>query len=114
MQAGKGPNPLSEPPVVVSSLLFQAILAYEHRPALDEYTTFVVGVKGNTYQFIGATCSRLYIEDLVNRKAPGSPVDVYFSEPFDLLEQDDRREFSKIFIGLLNCMHNLLRTYYDD
>ena len=88
--------------------------AYEHKPSLDEYTTFVVGVKGNTYQFVRATCSRSYIEDLVNRKAPGSPVHVYFSEPFDLLEQNDRREFSKIFIGLLNCMHDLLRKYYDE
>lgn len=45
---------------------------------------------------------------MVERKAPGSPLGVCFSEHYDLLEQKDRKEFVRIFVGLICYLYGLL------
>lgn len=38
---------------------------------------------------------------------------LYFSEPYDLLEQKDRKEFVRMFIGLICNLYELLETNDD-
>ena len=75
---------------------------------MDEYNTFVVSMKGTIIQFVRASCSNSYLQDLAYRKGPGSLLELYFSDPYDLLEQEDRKEFVRIFVGLVNYLYDLL------
>ena len=96
---------------VTPYLLFQAFLAYKKNPSLGDYNTFFVSMKGTVVQFVRASCFNSYLRDLANHKAPGSSLGLYFSEPYDLLEQKDRREFVKVFIGLVNYLYGLLDIF---
>lgn len=108
IQTGKDPESLGIAHEVTPYLLFQAFLTYEKNPSLADYNTFVVSMKGTSVQFVRASCSNSYLRDLVDRKAPQSSLDLHFSKPYDLLEQDYRKEFVRVFIGLVNYLHELL------
>ncbi|ODM21654.1 hypothetical protein SI65_02498 [Aspergillus cristatus] len=110
---GKAPGCLGIAHEVAPYLLFQAFFQYEQNPTLDDYNAFVVSMKGTTIQFVRASCSNSYLRDLVERKAPGSPLGVCFSEHYDLLEQKDRKEFVRIFIGLICYLYGLLEMFGD-
>ena len=94
-------------------LLIQMALAFEWNPDLDNYTTFVVSMRGSTFQFIRSTCPALYIKDILSSRAPRAPLELYFSGPYDLMEQEDRKEFLRIYLGLIGCLNNLLDVYKD-
>lgn len=111
IQAGKDPECLGIAHEVTPYLLFQVFLAYEKNPSLAHYNTFVVSMKGTTIQFVRASCSNSHLKDLADGKAPGSSLGIYFSEPYDLLEQKDRREFVRAFIGLVNYLYDILDIF---
>lgn len=88
-------------------------LAYEQNPDLGNYSAFVVSMRGPTFQFIKSTCPALYIKDLFSGRAPSVPLKMYFSGPYDLMEQEDRKEFVRIYLGLLGRLNDLLDVYKD-
>lgn len=42
-----------------------------------------------------------------------TPLQLYFSEPYDILERNDRKEFARMFIGLICNLYELLETNDD-
>lgn len=65
---------------------------------MDGYTAFVVSMKGTSFQFIRGVCSRSYLRDLVDRRVKSEPLRLlYRSGLYELLEQEDPREFVRIF-----------------
>ena len=70
-------------------------------------------MRGSTFQFIRSTCSALYIKNLFSGRAPGHSLEMYFSGPYDLMEQEDRKEFVRIYLGLLGYLNSLLDVYKD-
>ena len=68
-------------------------------------------MKGTNVQFFKATCSKLYIQDLTSNLVPRTPLEVHFSKPYDLVEQDGRREFVRIYLGLIEYLYDVSRAY---
>ena len=87
------------------------LLAHERNPDLGNYTSLVACMKGPNVQFFKATCSKLYIQDLTSNIVPRTPLEIHFSEPYDLVEQDGRREFVRIYLGLIECLYNVSRIH---
>lgn len=92
-------------------LLLQVILAYERNSAQDNYTAFVVIMKATTVHFAKASCSVSYIHDLIGHRTPRTPFELVYSQPYDLLQQEDRRAFITVYYGLLQCLYARLRIY---
>lgn len=88
------------------------MLGHEQNPDLENYTAFVVGMKGTFVQFVKGDFPSSYIQDLVNRRYPGSSLELGFSQPYDLLEQEDRGELVRVIIGLFQCLYGLMDVYY--
>ncbi|PGH34134.1 hypothetical protein GX50_03002 [[Emmonsia] crescens] len=107
----KGPDRLCSAEEVVPYLLLQAILKYERNPTLDSHTAFVVSMKGTTLQFNKGAVSREYLKDLIRRKVPSDPLMFLRSDPYELLEQDGRRECVRGFLGLIRNIHTQLELY---
>lgn len=103
--------PLGTALEVTPYLLIQIILKYEREPALDSYTAFVLIMKETTVQVVKATCSNAYIQDLISSKVPEDPLELWFSVPYDLLEQGDRKEFLRLHIGLVRSLYDMLYVY---
>ena len=99
MQARKGPEIQSAAHEVAPYLLFQVLLAYERNPDLENFTASVVSMKGTSVQFVKANCSGFYIQDLKSRGVPRTSLEIYFSEPYDLVEQDGRKELWEYIWG---------------
>lgn len=106
-----GPEPLGTAPEVMPYLLIQIVLKYERKPTLKSYTAFVVIMKETTVQVVKAICSDSYIRDLINRRVPKDPLQLRFSMPYDLLEQEDRKEFLRIHFGLIRFLYDTLEIY---
>ena len=79
---------------------------------MQNYTAFVVGMKGSIIQFVKGDFPRSYIQDLINRQTPTSSLEIGFSQSYDLLEQEDRRELIRVFIGLFQCLYDLVDMYH--
>lgn len=75
---------------------------------MESYTAFVVIMKETTIQIVKAICSNSYIKDLVNRRVPKDPLELQFSIPYDLLEQEDRKEFVRIHLALIRFLYDML------
>ena len=110
-KARKDPENQSAAHEVVPYLLFQVLLVHERNPYLGNYTALVVCMKGTNVQFLKATCSKLYIQDLISNLVPRTPLEIHFSEPYDLVEQDGRREFVRIYLGVIECLYDVSRAY---
>lgn len=70
-------------------------------------------MKGTTLQIVKGVCSRSYLQDLAGRRIPTGSLNVYRSEPYDLLEHKDRKEFVRIFIGLFQCLYHQIGLQCD-
>ena len=110
-QYGKGLEGPSTAVEEVPYLIFQAILFYEQNSTLDNYAAFVGCMNGTTFQFAKGVFSHSYLHDLINHQVPSDSLKIYRSQPYELLEQEDRKEFVKIYIGLFQCISNLLQGY---
>lgn len=92
-------------------LLFQAILKYERNPTLESHTVFVVGMKRTVLQFNKSEVSREYLKDLINRKVPCDPFVLLRSDQYELLEQNDRKECVRGFLGLIQNIRSQFDLY---
>ena len=92
-------------------LLFQTILKYERSPTLISHIAFVVSMKGTTLQFNKAVVSREYLKDLISQKVPDDTLNLLRSEPYELLEQDSRRECVRGFLGLMENIRSQFELY---
>lgn len=88
------------------------MLGHEQKPDLENYTAFVVGMKGTIVQFVKSDLPNSYIRDLINRRYPKASLEVGFSQPYELLEQGDRRELVSVFAGLFQCLYDLMDVYH--
>lgn len=68
-------------------------------------------MKGTTLQFNKAEISREYLRDLISRKVPSDSLTLLRSDPYELLEQDDRRECVRAFLGLMENIRTQLDLY---
>ena len=92
-------------------LLFQAILKYERNPTLESHTVFVVSMKRSTLQFNKSEVSREYLKDLIDQKGPRDSFVLLRSDSYELLEQNDRKECVRGFLGLMQNVRSQLDLY---
>lgn len=92
-------------------LLFQAILKFERNPTLESHSAFVVSMKGTMLQLNKGVVSQNYLEDLICYKVPSDSLSLLRSGPYDLLEQDDRRDFVRVFLGLMQNLRTQRELY---
>lgn len=82
---------------------------------LQNYTAAVVRIKGKSVQFIKAICSGFYIYPGFNKKPRSSrnptSLEIYFSKPCDLVEQDGRKGSMRVYLGLIQSLHDLSKLY---
>ena len=62
-------------------------------------------------QVVKAICSSSYIQDLISRRVPEDCLELHFSLPYNLLEQDGRREFLRAHFGLIGSLYDMLDIY---
>lgn len=86
---------------IVPQLLVQANIAYYDDPSLDGYTTFVIGVSGLTVTIIRAMVSRDYIRSIHSGHPVLGDLPIYCSQPYDLTDVATRKEFLKVFLGIM-------------
>ncbi|KAK2810540.1 hypothetical protein FQN50_002797 [Emmonsiellopsis sp. PD_5] len=86
---------------IVPYILFQAILKHERDPSIKSHGVFVVSMKGTTFQFNKGVVSKAYLEDLLLYQVPGEPLTILRSGPYNLIEQDGRREYVRAMLGLI-------------
>lgn len=90
---------------IVPQALLQAILAYNQNPHLDHYSGFVVSADQAVLQVSRVVASRTYMKNLCEGKpSRGGDLVLYHSNPMDLLEQDGRRQFLRLIMGLLRFL----------
>lgn len=111
MQSRKGPDSLCSTEEIVPYLLFQAMLKYERNSTLESYTVFVVSMKRTVLQFNKSDISQEYLKDLMNGKVPCDSFVLLRSEPYELLEQDSRRECVRGFLGLIQNIRSQFDLY---
>ncbi|PGH18984.1 hypothetical protein AJ79_00017 [Helicocarpus griseus UAMH5409] len=85
----------------VPQCLIQAVRAYSRNPYLNAYTAFVVVLNGTRAHVSRATFSRAYIHGLYEAYSVNEEMQLSRSESFELLDQDGRREFMRLLIGVL-------------
>ena len=56
-------------------------------------------------------CSKSYIRDLISSKVPEDPLGLRLSVPYDLMEQEDRKEFLRLHIGIVRSLYDMLDIY---
>ncbi|KAK2791045.1 hypothetical protein FQN53_007234 [Emmonsiellopsis sp. PD_33] len=86
---------------IVPYILFQAILKHERDTSIESHGILVVSMKGTTFQFNKGVVSKPYLEDLLLHKVPSDPLTILRSGPYNLIEQDGRREYVKAMLGLI-------------
>ncbi|KAK2789955.1 hypothetical protein FQN52_005763 [Onygenales sp. PD_12] len=86
---------------IVPYILFQAILKHERDPSIESHGILVVSMKGTTFQFNKGVVSKPYLEDLLLHKVPSDPLTILRSGPYNLIEQDGRREYVRAMLGLI-------------
>lgn len=80
------------------------ILAYSYNQNLDQYTGFVVNLDRTVIHVGRSVVSQGYIRDLCKNGTSSDDMAFYRSASFELLEQEGRREFMRVLLGIFRYL----------
>ncbi|KAJ9264257.1 hypothetical protein DTO195F2_2417 [Paecilomyces variotii] len=95
---------------LVSQVLLQGVLAYEHNMAKTDHTAFVLRMERTVLKLTMARISPTYMEELTHGKPLSGTLEVFHSEPYDLCKRERRREALRLIIGLYRYISAKERT----
>ena len=81
-----------------------ATLAYSGNPQLRNYDQFVICIEGPIIIVGRIRASRDYMCGFVEHQAIDEDLPLYCSAPFNLFSCDDRREFTRMVIGIFRYL----------
>ncbi|XHG06800.1 hypothetical protein AWENTII_009980 [Aspergillus wentii] len=86
--------------------LFLLAIAFDENPNRESYTSFVITVNDTSLRFTKAVASKSYLESLFQGRHLTECLEISRSRGYDILEVEGRRDFLRIFLGLLQCMRS--------
>ena len=88
----------------VTQYLLQAVLAYSYNPNLEQYVSFALTLRHTKVRISKAIISRNYLMNFFQSWQIVEPIQLYRSEPLDILDREGRKEFLRFIMGVLRYL----------
>jgi hypothetical protein len=98
---------------VAPQILAQALITYDHNPDFKQYTGFVISMHQTVMHVSRASMSRDYMKSLWEDQSVNENMQLYRSRAFELLDEEDRREFMRFIIGLYRYLAQCEESVVD-